>query len=111
MAVFAPAIESGFDLPRVQPYDVQSAICVMDALTAVTHQARYFDLAALGRAWFTGRNPAGVPIYDRQTGRIADGIDEGSVSRNSGAESNIVGGLALLDQAIAVAGQRRLLGS
>lgn len=99
-AFVAPAIESGFDMPHVQPYDVQSATCVMDALTAVTQQVGYADLAALSRQWFDWRNPARCPVYDRSAGTIADGIDLGVVSRNSGAESNIVGGLAMLEDAI-----------
>lgn len=101
-ALFSPAIQSGFDYPHIQPYDVQTAICVMDALTAATHRSEYADLAGLARAWFSGRNPAGSHVYDRQAGRVADGIDDGIVSRNSGAESNIVGGLALLDDAVSV---------
>ncbi len=100
--LFTPAITSGFDFPRTQPYDVQTAVCVMDALAGATQKSEYVDLASLGRAWFSGRNPAGAPVYDRQTGRVADGIDHGVVSRNSGAESNIVGGLALLDDAVSV---------
>ena len=107
-ALVAPAIESGFEAPHVQPYDVQSATCVMDALTAATQEVGYADLAALSRQWFEGRNPAGRPVYDRSAGTIADGIDAGVVSQNSGAESNIVGGLVLVEDAIAAA---RLLGS
>jgi len=35
-------------------------------------------------------------VYDAQHGIVFDGIDNGQVSRNSGAESNIEGALALL---------------
>jgi hypothetical protein len=105
-ALVAPAIESGFDMPHVQPYDVHSATCVMDALTAATQQVAYADLAALSRQWFAGRNPSGRPVYDRSAGTIADGVDAGAVSRNSGAESNIVGGLTLLEDAISSAAAR-----
>ena len=103
MAFFAPVIESSFDLPRVQPYDVRSAVCAMDALAAATGQLRYQQLAALGREWFHGRNPARSPVYDRASGAVADGIDGAVVSSNSGAESNVEGGLALLQEAIASA--------
>ena len=99
--VFAGAIESGFDMPRVQPYDVASAIQVMDRLHAVTGAAEYADLAAKGRAWFDGRNPAGQPVYDPDTGRVADGIDAGVVSSNSGAEANVVAAEVLLDRVLA----------
>jgi hypothetical protein len=98
--VFADVIESGFDMPRVQPYDVASAIEVMDTLHAVTGAASYAALAGRAREWFDGRNPAGLPVYDTGTGRVADGVDEGRVSRNSGAEANVVAGLVLPDRAV-----------
>jgi hypothetical protein len=101
--VFAGVIESGFDMPRVQPYDVSSAIEVMDSLHAVTGSADCADLAAKARQWFDGRNTAGIPVYDVETGRVADGIDDGRVSSNSGAEANVVAAQVLLDRAVAQA--------
>jgi hypothetical protein len=95
-AAFEPAIESGFDLPHVHPYDVQSAIFVMDRLAAATADPRYAELARAARAWFGGRNPAASPVYDRERGRVADGVDQGVIKAHSGAEANISGGLALL---------------
>jgi len=94
--VFGPAIASAFDFPVVQPYDVACAVDAMDRLAAATGESRYERGAADARAWFDGRNTAGAPVYDRQLGRVADGIDHGQVSRSSGAESNIVGAQALL---------------
>jgi hypothetical protein len=98
--VFAAAIDSGFDMPRTQPYDVASAIEVMDRLHAVTGSARCAGLAAAARAWFDGRNPAGQPVYNPDTGRVADGIDAGCVSANSGAEANIVAAQALFARVV-----------
>jgi hypothetical protein len=98
--VFADVIESGFDMPRVQPYDVASAVQVMDRLHAVTGCAPYADLAAAAREWFEGRNPAGRAVYDVDRGRVADGIDEGRVSVNSGAEANVVAGQVLVDRVV-----------
>lgn len=94
-AVFADVIESGFDLPHVHSYEVQSAIFVMDRLAGVTGQARYADMAHKARSWFDGRNAAGAAMYDRATGRVADGLDDGRMSDRSGAEANITGCLAL----------------
>lgn len=88
--VFVPQIRSAFDLRVVQPDAVANAVLAMDALAAATGSARYAELAALARAWFDGRNTAGAPVYDRKAGRVADGIDDGVVSRRSGAEANIV---------------------
>jgi hypothetical protein len=110
-AVFAEVIESGFDLPHVHAYDVQSAVFVMDRLAAVTGQPRYVELARKARSWFDGRNPAGAAIYDRAIGRVADGLDNGRLSDRSGAEANISAGLALLDDPVALSTARRWSGT
>lgn len=94
-AVFSTAIASSFDLPLVQPYGVACAVHAMDALAEVTSDQRYTSSARLARDWFDGRNPSRTPVFDRASGRVADGIDEGRVSLNSGAESNIVAAQAL----------------
>jgi len=93
-AVFAGAIESGFDADP-HSYDVQSATFVMDRLAAVTGRPRYAEMAAVARSWFGGRNPGRAAIYDRAKGRVADGLDGTRVSDRSGAEANITAGLAL----------------
>jgi hypothetical protein len=97
--VFIELIESGFDLAHVHSYEVESAVFVMDRLAAVTNQPRYVDLARKARQWFDGRNPARAAIFDRATGRVGDGIDDGRVSDRSGAEANITACLALLGDA------------
>jgi len=66
------------------------------AVARSTGDARYADAAARARAWFLGRNSASSPVYDHGSGLFYDGIDQGHVSRNSGAESNIEGNLAML---------------
>jgi hypothetical protein len=96
-AVFPEVIESAFDLPHVHSYDVQSAVYVMDRLAIVTGQPRYGELARKARSWFDGRNPAGAAVFDRGTGRVADGLDDGHLNDRSGAEANVTAGLALLD--------------
>lgn len=96
-AVFVEVIESGFDLPHIHSYDVQSAVFVMDRLAAVTGRPQYAELAQKARHWFDGRNPAGAAVLDRATDRVADGLDDGRVSDGSGAEANVTAGLALLN--------------
>lgn len=96
-AVFVEAIESGFDLPHVHAYDVQSAVLVMERLATATGRPRYAELALKAKGWFDGRNPAGAAVFDRTTGRVADGIDDGKLNDRSGAEASISAGLALLD--------------
>ena len=100
--VFVPAIESGFDLPMVQPYSVATAIFAMDSLALASDDRRYARLARQARDWFDVRNPAGLPVYDRDRGRVGDGIDRGVVNRSSGAESNIVAAQSLLDDVVAL---------
>ncbi|MGO8686103.1 MAG: hypothetical protein ACLQT7_02805 [Candidatus Dormibacteria bacterium] len=104
--VFASAVRGGFDLARVQPYDVASAVYTLSRLAETTGDPAFAALVTLARAWFDGRNPAGQPVYDRREGRVGDGIDQRVVSTRSGAEANIVGAEALFDDAVAVA--RRL---
>ena len=95
-AYLEPIITSRFDLPTVQPYGVASAAYGVERLAAVSRERRYADLARMARAWFGGRNPANAAVYDRGTGRVHDGIDDGVLNPHSGAESNIVGGQALI---------------
>jgi hypothetical protein len=67
------------------------------AVGRATGDRRFADAASSARAWFDGHNAAGQPVYDRESGAVYDGIDNGCLSRNSGAEANIEGGLAMLD--------------
>lgn len=98
-----PAVSAGFDRLGTTPYDVASTAFGLDRLASVTGEPGWARLAADARAWFDGRNPAGSPVYDRRSGRVADGVDEGRVSRNSGAEANVEAAGALLDDAVASA--------
>jgi hypothetical protein len=102
--VIVPAVTSAFGgRESTSPYDVAAAVWSLDRLAAATRADRWARLAADGRAWFDGRNTAGSAVYDRERGRVADGIDGTRVSDNSGAESNIVAAEVLLDLAVDVA--------
>jgi hypothetical protein len=103
VAYLQPLIESGFDLPTVQPYGVASAIYSVERLATLTGDQRFADLTRKARAWFDGRNPAGRAVYDRDAGRVHDGIDDGVLNPHSGAESNIVGAQALIDDVVKAA--------
>ena len=85
------------------PYDVGACIYSLDRLHEATGDGRWSRLATDARAWFDGRNAAGAPVYDRQLGLVADGVDEDRVSANSGAEANIQAAEALFADAVAVA--------
>lgn len=98
-----PVVASGFDRRGCTPYDVGSCIWSLDRLAEASGDGRFAAAAADARAWFDGRNPAAAPVFDRRRGRVADGIDEGRVSGNSGAEANVEAANALMDDAIAQA--------
>lgn len=102
-ALLVPIVQAGFNGPSASPYDVSSAVFSLDRLAAATGDDTWSTLAADARAWFEGRNTARQPVYDADRGRVADGIDEGRVSDNSGAEANIECAAALLDVAADVA--------
>jgi hypothetical protein len=95
-ALLVPAVDSGFNFERVLPFDVSCTVAGLAAVARATSDERYAVAAAHARQWFHGRNTAGQPVYDARRGMVYDGIDNGQVSRNSGAESNIEGALALL---------------
>jgi hypothetical protein len=101
--VLAPVVRDGFALRSVTPYDVSSSIFSLDRLADTDPTGPWGALATDARDWFHGRNPAGAPVYDTAAGRVADGIDGGRISGNSGAEANAEAAAALLDRAIAVA--------
>ena len=94
-ALITTQIEAGFPEATVQPYGVAAAVYVMDRLYQATNETAYAKWRDVARAWFDGRNAAEKPVYDRENGRVQDGIDEGRLNPHSGAESNIVGAQAL----------------
>ena len=95
-ALLVPAAAGGFARPTVIPFEVSSAIAGLDAVATATGERRFRRASTAARAWFLGRNAASLPVYDARRGLVADGIDDGRVSRNSGAEANIEAALALL---------------
>ena len=99
-AVWEPVVRGGFDLPSVSPYDVACAIDCLDRLGKVDSGGPWAELATDARAWFDRVDGRGRAVYDRATGRVADGVDEGRVSENSGAEANIVAACSLIDDAL-----------
>lgn len=72
---------------------VQSLLAVADA----TGSRGFDQLAAVQAAWFFGANRAGVDMYIPATGVTYDGLQpDGTVNRNSGAESTIHGLLTMI---------------
>ena len=98
LGYLAPRVRKGFPQGTVIPYEVSSVVANLEVLAEVTADSRYRDLLYLARAWFRGRNAAATAVYDPIHGVVADGIDGTRVSPNSGAESNVEGAFALLDE-------------
>lgn len=96
-ALLVPRVAEAFAAPTTVPFDVSCAVQGLAAVAKETGESRYAEQAELARAWFRGRNAARRRIYDRRRGLVYDGIDDGRSNRNSGAESNVEGALALLD--------------
>jgi hypothetical protein len=103
-----PAAKSFEHARRVLPFEVSCVVSGLSAVAEATGDVQYAGAADRARAWFHGSNVAGQPVYDRRLGVIYDGIDEGRVSRNAGAESNIEGALALLPWPAGIASEGRV---
>lgn len=101
--LLVPVVRDGFDASSTSPYDVASVVWSLDRLREVDSEP-WAGLATDARAWFDGRNTAGAPVYDRDRGRVADGIDGGRISANSGAEANLVAAQAMIDDAVGPVG-------
>jgi hypothetical protein len=95
-SLLMPAVDRSFPFEHVIPFDVSCAILNLDTVADATREHRYAAAAMQGRDWFSGRNSANQTVYDARRGLVFDGIDNGQVSLNSGAESNIEAALALL---------------
>ena len=93
--LLAPAARLAFPAARTIPFDVSATVQGLEAVGVAGGGDHYLRLAKLARGWFAGRNAASTPVFDRRRGTVHDGIDDGRVSANSGAEANIEGGLAL----------------
>jgi len=72
---------------------LQSALAVAEA----SGGAGLRQVAAVAGSWYFGTNRSGQAVYDRATGVTYDGVQaDGSVNRNSGAESTIHGLLSMI---------------
>lgn len=98
-ALLVPIVRSGFDRPSVTPYDVACTVYSLDRLSRID-DGEWSELAMSARSWFEQVDRSGRPVYDRGAGRVADGVDEGRVSENSGAEANVVAAEALFEDAL-----------
>jgi hypothetical protein len=79
------------------PYDASSVAWSCRKLYQLSRDPVWLSTLATAVSWFDGHNSAGAAVYDRKRGLVYDGICDGVVSANSGAEANIEGAETLLE--------------
>ncbi|MDT0380032.1 hypothetical protein RM572_14810 [Streptomyces sp. DSM 42041] len=78
-------------------YGADSRVQTLLAVAGETGRPGLRAVAASAASWYFGANPAGARMYDPATGRTYDGVNaDGTVNRNSGAESTVHGLLTML---------------
>lgn len=73
-----------------QPIEATAMILAADAAFEVTEDAGYLRAAESAYGWFLGDNDAGLPVADVSSGGCHDGLSEGRVNVNQGAESTLM---------------------
>ena len=77
-------------------YGADARVQTLLSVGKQAHSDGIRDLAGVAAGWYFGANPAGVAVYDPATGVTNDGVQaDGTVNRNSGAESTIHGLLSM----------------
>ncbi|MCG2802265.1 MAG: glycosyltransferase [Cellulomonas sp.] len=76
----------GFDQ---QPIEVAALAEAARTALRATRDSRWADLLTRCEEWFVGNNDAGLPMRDADTGGGFDGLEDGSVNENQGAESTL----------------------
>lgn len=78
-------------------YGIDSRVQNLLATADAADRPGLRTLAAMDASWFFGANRAGATMYDPATGVTFDGLQaDGTVNRNSGAESTIHGLLTMI---------------
>lgn len=73
-----------------QPIEATATILAVAAAFDVSGDPRYRRAAEAAYAWFLGENDAGLVVADSATGGCHDGLSEGHVNENQGAESTLM---------------------
>ncbi len=76
----------GFDQ---QPIEVAALTEAAVTAFAATHDVRWSRLVARCLGWFEGENDCGLRMHDPGSGGAFDGLEDGSVNLNQGAESTL----------------------
>lgn len=77
-------------------YGADARVQGLTAVAEATDRPGIRQLAGIAAGWFFGQNASGLPTYDPATGVTFDGVaPDGTINRNSGAESTIHGLLTM----------------
>lgn len=79
-----------------QPIEVASTVIMLRGAYEATMNNEYLKLQRKAFDWFGGENDLHLPVYDFQTKGCCDGLGDGGVNINQGAESIVSFLLALL---------------
>jgi hypothetical protein len=78
-------------------YGADARVQALLSVSWASRSAGLRRLAGVAAGWYFGQNPGGAVMYDPATGVTNDGVAaDGTVNRNSGAESTIHGLLSML---------------
>ncbi len=87
-------VSATFDQQPIEAHGMVSASIVAHSTTSDPY---WIEQAHLAFDWFLGRNGIDQPIYDPSTGGCFDGLMEGKVNENQGAESTLAFLLSLVE--------------
>ena len=79
-----------------QPLEAYEMIAACRTAENLLHEDKYRRFEDAAFSWYTGRNLAGVPLIDEETGGCFDGLTPDGTNANLGAESQIAWGLACM---------------
>ena len=80
-----------------QPIEAKALVQACLAAAWATGDGYWTDQAVRCFQWFTGRNDAGLPLYNAETGGGNDGLESYGVNANQGAESTLAYLMSVLE--------------
>jgi len=80
-----------------QPLEAHGLVHACLAAASVTGDECWAQDAERAFGWFVGRNDLGLSLYNPESGGCHDGLMEGGVNKNEGAESTLAYVLSLLE--------------
>ena len=80
-----------------QPLEAHAVVHASLVAARITGDGRWVEHALRGVRWFLGENDLGLPLYNSETGGCHDGLLDGSVNANQGAESTLAYLLSVLE--------------